>query len=120
MIGRTGSTAVSLWISSAQISVTSEPPVNRYPNKTCGCYMPLLSFLQLKSSDGVVPLKNVDRGPENFSLYSHGVNNAVALKWAAVWSEVYGDNPEADWQSMWGTTYGFAYVWIVPQREFGG
>ncbi|CAL1134101.1 unnamed protein product [Cladocopium goreaui] len=29
-------------------------------------------------------------GPSNFSLYSHGVNNAVALKWAAAWSHVYG------------------------------
>eukprot|EP00927_Polykrikos_kofoidii_P060381 TRINITY_DN55377_c0_g1_i1.p1 TRINITY_DN55377_c0_g1~~TRINITY_DN55377_c0_g1_i1.p1 ORF type:complete len:797 (-),score=91.48 TRINITY_DN55377_c0_g1_i1:158-2260(-) len=27
----------------------------------------------------------------NFSLYSHGVNNAVALKWGAVWSAVFGD-----------------------------
>jgi len=30
------------------------------------------------------------QGPSNFSLYSHGVNNAVALKWAAAWSHVYG------------------------------
>jgi hypothetical protein len=42
------------------------------------------------------------QGPSNFSLYSHGVNNAVALKWAAAWSHVYGPPELAEARQLTG------------------
>ncbi|CAE8688573.1 unnamed protein product [Polarella glacialis] len=38
-------------------------------------------------------------GRANFSLYSHGVNNAVAIKWGAAWSAVYGSEEAAEYST---------------------
>ncbi|CAK8999186.1 unnamed protein product [Durusdinium trenchii] len=53
--------------------------------------------------NGSFPTAEVSAG--NFSLYSHGVNNAVAVKWAAAWSDVYGPPALAEaslhaWQQL--------------------
>lgn len=38
--------------------------------------------------EGTFPEGSLDRA--NFSLYSHGVNNAMSVKWGAVWSAAFG------------------------------
>eukprot|EP00971_Amphidinium_carterae_P046000 905177-Amphidinium_carterae.1 len=59
-------------------------------------------------SDGTLPAAALPRA--NFSLYSHGVNNAMAVKWGAVWGAEFGSQ-SARQASL--------KAWTLLQRDHG-